>query len=765
MTIHARWFDRFGVDRSRIADETDNERFAIAKTSNCLSLSGTSTGQVTFGQRVTMGTINALTVLLWYKSTYTGAGIRGIIGEFRSSTGDRAWVLTNVSGRLRVIMSDDGSAGASNHKDYTTTAVISDGNWHYISVVFDGANLIISIDEQEAAVTKTNDGPITSLFDTPASFLIGRWDAHTAYWPGQLAGVYIIQQAYTASQRTRSAQPISGVVGAYPLAEGGGSTRYDVSGRGINGTNLAGATNTTQDVFHYNLRVGCTDSSGTKIPALLNGSADAAGNPIGSPGGAWLNDGCETKLDLSASGWDPTTIEGLESLVLPNNYGFGDPLPTGMYKDEETGKESNIRVAVPLQLEQFDQFNANSHKDYEALMPLGVLTLGQYRGASAANGTGIRNGRTDQGIDVTFHGSGTDTFSTASRLTLRPQAKALWVWGAGAEMWYESAPHEQPDIGKGEWSGGKHHHGDIVTAGDWTQRALRTTEDNPEPIGDGNQFWLSGLGDTPAWSNQQQTVKQMALVQRVRVVNGLFNLSRRLWVAQSAATVKYELWLVSDPLGTPAFSNLLPSFVPNLGDVGTWFQVPSGRTVESPGSVFDVVLFITSEDSPTTWSAEWDYKTKNGSPAATDGEIWHNSAGGSRTMAVSRDDKNGTNQQTNLDNLNPGDLIAAGGQTWQIAQRVSESWGATLTVDPGTRINENTYLFTFTQYGAQAIDYTQILGHYTPQPRPGIFVGGGLSTTGYNPQTVVIDDTCYGVDCQLENAILSPDWEYRAYSG
>lgn len=77
-----------------------------------------------------------------------------------------------------------------------------------------------------------------------------------------------------------------------PLAEGSGTTAFDVSGNGKHGTlnGITTPTYSTQDRYFYNENKGFTNVSGVLVPALADGSEDAQGNAIGSPAGPWIYD-------------------------------------------------------------------------------------------------------------------------------------------------------------------------------------------------------------------------------------------------------------------------------------------------------------------------------------------------------------------------------------------------------------------------------------------------------------------------------------------
>lgn len=98
-----------------------------------------------------------------------------------------------------------------------------------------------------------------------------------------------------------------------PMAEGAGTTIYDVSGNGNHGT----AFNVTESAFwgvrqgflHWNVTKGYTPLNGVKVPALADGTADALGNAIGAPSGTYHN-GAETLIDFTGGVVSPAAVQG-----------------------------------------------------------------------------------------------------------------------------------------------------------------------------------------------------------------------------------------------------------------------------------------------------------------------------------------------------------------------------------------------------------------------------------------------------------------------
>lgn len=145
-----------------------------------------------------------------------------------------------------------------------------------------------------------------------------------------------------------------------PMAEGAGSVVYDVSGNGNHGT-LTNITESvfwgsTQDDFHWNIEKGFSFSGSTRIPALEDGSADAAGNTITNPAVVVHND-AETQIDFTGgveAPWKENVYlnDGTTKYTLPTAYSFGDAFsPSGQtchFKEViSTKKENNFVLYDP----------------------------------------------------------------------------------------------------------------------------------------------------------------------------------------------------------------------------------------------------------------------------------------------------------------------------------------------------------------------------------------------------------------------------------
>ena len=111
----------------------------------------------------------ALTVGAWVKGT--GQNNIAIIDKYSWANNMRSWsVESSTTGdydKVRVIVSDDGTASADHYKDYISSSTVFDNTWHYYAFTFNNGTLKLYVDgAEDTNVTKSADYAITSLYDT-----------------------------------------------------------------------------------------------------------------------------------------------------------------------------------------------------------------------------------------------------------------------------------------------------------------------------------------------------------------------------------------------------------------------------------------------------------------------------------------------------------------------------------------------------------------------------------------------------------------------
>ena len=165
------------------------------------------------------------------------------------------------------------------------------GNTYFFTATYDGSGAKEGIElyingVEQTEETRNEVGTYTAMSNGTHPVFINRFTNNYAY--SKIWDVAIYNKELTPSEilniyNTRLFN--DNIIGLWTFIEGDGATIYDASGNGNNGA----ATNTTLVYFwakktnqnRYGQNYGYTINAGVNIPALLDGSTDAQGNPIG----------------------------------------------------------------------------------------------------------------------------------------------------------------------------------------------------------------------------------------------------------------------------------------------------------------------------------------------------------------------------------------------------------------------------------------------------------------------------------------------------
>jgi hypothetical protein len=122
------------------------------------------------GSRLTSGALTNLDITAVVKMNSTG--LHQIAGEYDFSAGDRAWLLYLESGTVKMVVSRDGTATTGSAKIYQS-AVLNDGQFYTIRVLFTPNSLRMFIDGSEITPTKVWDATVNSIHDTSGYLMVG----------------------------------------------------------------------------------------------------------------------------------------------------------------------------------------------------------------------------------------------------------------------------------------------------------------------------------------------------------------------------------------------------------------------------------------------------------------------------------------------------------------------------------------------------------------------------------------------------------------
>ena len=157
-----------------------------------------STQYATLGARVTSGALTSLSVVAWAKPDSTSTDI--LVSEY--STAGRAWRIGTASGKVRVILSSDGTFTSGTAKDYVSQGSLSSTQWYLFAFTFGSSNLDVYLNGEEITCDLDFDAAMSSIYDSTSHYVIGSNDGGTAaaVWANPIFGVGVTTEALTAAQ-------------------------------------------------------------------------------------------------------------------------------------------------------------------------------------------------------------------------------------------------------------------------------------------------------------------------------------------------------------------------------------------------------------------------------------------------------------------------------------------------------------------------------------------------------------------------------------
>lgn len=317
---------------------------------------------------------------------------------------------------------------------------------------------------------------------------------------------------------------------------------------------------------------------------------------------------------------------------------------------------------------------------------------------------------------------------------------------------------------RGEWADGLYRRNDVTLDNGWLAIANRetVTRPSPQPIGEvRNVIDMPGAPTFPSIVNVNSG--SLAIGTRYTFVQDIYVRKFRYYIPASMVGFEVSYFLVLDPTTDPRFQQLIPKFTIGADSVDAWQELPLGLTFVESGREADLIGSFIPISGSTQFQYEWDYKRKNGDPPPK--EAWHQSGQNTDQIRFHQEDTSETDRSTDLDNIGPGSTIEmrVNGTVWDVLDASKSGSVYTFIVQPAYRAGEDTSAFRFSYYAVQSMDYVREIDHYTTMPA----VSGFVSLTGYNPDSnpVTLDQNAYGLDVQVQDVLLSDDWDFMAYTG
>ena len=174
----------------------------------------------------------------------------------------------------------------------------------------------------------------------------------------------------------------------------------------------------------------------------------------------------------------------------------------------------------------------------------------------------------------------------------------------------------------GDWTVGLYYFpGSVVFEAGWTMVANKVTTDYPSPQTVGSPRWISGFGESPAWTIDNAVSSEVQSGQRYTPSSDGYVTSLRIWVESNNTDVTYEVWLVDDPLGDPQIRVIAPE--QNYTNTG-WNTIQANATLVLEGSTFSLLKIARDRAGSATFTGDWAYLTPNvGDPNPAAGTIVH----------------------------------------------------------------------------------------------------------------------------------------------
>jgi hypothetical protein len=274
-----------------------------------------SNDHLTYGAKLTPTSCAAFTIVGWVKFAAATGAYQTICAEYGSG-GNRALNIGAIAttGTMRVSLLEDGT---NVRKQYDSIASICDNVWHHIAVSFGAGVLTVYLDGTAAAVTKSTDLSITTIFNSTSPFCIGSQEGSTALAAMRLKDFRLYSTAKTAAEiaaiynqaSTPTTIDTTGLLAWYACEEESGGIAYDSSGNGKHLT-ITNASTLPGGTFH------ATDST------LPHGMANEYGGSYGlsivsnNPGSYTTNWLSNETLGASTDGYVEWIVEGLSANVI-----------------------------------------------------------------------------------------------------------------------------------------------------------------------------------------------------------------------------------------------------------------------------------------------------------------------------------------------------------------------------------------------------------------------------------------------------------------
>ena len=298
--------------------------------------------------------------------------------------------------------------------------------------------------------------------------------------------------------------------------------------------------------------------------------------------------------------------------------------------------------------------------------------------------------------------------------------------------------------------------GNLVLDEGWLMRANKNTLERAAPLGAGSPAYVSGLGDTPPWVENLHGGSFWVTGQRYTFTAFSWMSTIRYWYPSATRQVILELWLVVDPLDKFEITQVFGPFAPNALPEKEWIEYPL-RDLPIPPSTVDVVLLHKPVPIPIITSGTWDQQNTDSAPIS--GKMSWNTI--ETDVEFNNTDKSGTDQTEALGNIPVGASMTVEGTTYLVITKTINAGTVEFQVLPDNArpAQGNNRPFQFSYFVNGIIDYVNIVDHFIADPNV-----RGFSGDTYLGAVAALNDDAYGIDIEIDLAVVSADWDILAYT-
>ena len=302
----------------------------------------------------------------------------------------------------------------------------------------------------------------------------------------------------------------------------------------------------------------------------------------------------------------------------------------------------------------------------------------------------------------------------------------------------------------GTWAEGTYEDRQQVIDQGWLAIANKQTEDRPAPQPQGEAAWYYSPDNM---TTEQATAKTIIFGNRYTwPTNGYLNKYR----IKVAAGDHYVVYTVYDPLGVAAVTVEADFVATTTG----WVEFGLPQTIITAGTTFDLIVKVNEPDpTPTVWVDQWDYDTPNNPAPPASGEIIH--ANSAVTVLSVHYTSQTIDRTADLQALTVGDIIDRNNSSWAIQSISDQGTYINFGISPGVQDSpDGVGDVSFETVTATPISYGREVDKWLGDANAsGLYIADGAY------EDIVPDDNAYGVDLEIQQAYVSPDWDLQSNLG